>query len=148
MATRAGQSRKADHDRVNDINNRVFRGLEDYFAKYYDPSFKYFEMAPMQGDKTTVLEMVKMWREGAWRNGERLMNAKTPAERQAVERSIDATSSAWADLIRSGDVPGYRAQRDAYCRAAHALGGGSPGGAGSLLGSGSGALPRAGRPLQ
>jgi hypothetical protein len=124
MATRAGQSRKPDHDRVNDINYRVFRGLEDYFARYYDPSFRYFEMAPLGSDKTAVLEMVKMWREGAWRNGERLMNATTPAQRQAVERSIDATSSAWADLIRSGDLPGYRQQRDAFCRTARPTSGG------------------------
>lgn len=118
MRTRAGRSRKVDHDRVNDINDRVFRGLEDYYAAHYDPSFRYFEMTPLGGDKRGVLEMVKLWREGAWRNAERLMNARTPAQRQAVERSIDANASLWADMIRSGDVPGYRAQRDAFCRAA------------------------------
>ena len=120
MRARDGRSRKVDHDRVNDINDRVFRGLEDYFAAHYDPSFKYFEMTPLEGDKRGVLEMIKMWREGAWRNGERLMNARTPAQRRVVERSIDATSSLWADMIRSGDIPGYRAQRDAYCHAVQA----------------------------
>src|SRR5438270_748888 len=126
LRTPAGASRKPDHDKVNDINDQVFRGLEDYYAKYYDPSFKYFEMTPLQGDKRGVLETVKAWREGAWRNAERLMNARTEAERQAVERSIDANSAAWADMIRAGDVPGYRQQRDAYCRAAHGRSGPQP----------------------
>lgn len=122
MRTRDGRSRKVDHDRVNDINDRVFRGLEDYYAAHYDPSFKDFEMTPLEGDKHGVLETVKLWREGAWRNAERLMDARTPAQRRAVEREIDATSSFWANLIKSGDVPGWRAQRDAYCRAKHAAG--------------------------
>jgi hypothetical protein len=71
-------------------------------------------------DHVGTLEMVKGWREGAWRNAERLMNARTVAERRRVEQSIDANANVWASMIRSGDVPGYRAQRDAYCRAKHA----------------------------
>jgi hypothetical protein len=63
--------------------------------------------------------MVKGWREGAWRNAERLMNASSASERRQVEQSIDVTANVWADFIRSGTVPGYRAQRDAYCRSKH-----------------------------
>jgi len=62
-------------------------------------------------------EMVKSWREGAWRNAERLMNAKTPEERREVEQSIETTSTAWAEAIRSVKVPDYRAIRDAHCAA-------------------------------
>ena len=124
MRTRGGASRKPDHDKVNDINENVFRGLEDYDAAHYDPSFKYFEMTPLQGDRIATLEMVKGWREGAWRNAERLMNARTPAERSQVEASIDVNSRVWADAMRAGDLPGYRAQRDAYCRSHGASGGG------------------------
>jgi hypothetical protein len=40
--------------------------------------------------------MVRSWREGVWRNAERLLAAKTNAERAQVAASI--------------------AQRDAYCR--------------------------------
>jgi hypothetical protein len=118
MRTPAGASRKHDHDGVNEVNARVFRGLEDEYKQRYDPFFKWVEMSsPL--DQIGTGEMVKGWREGAWRNAERLMNAKTPAERRQVEQSIETTSTVWADAIRSGDVPGYRAQRDAYCRAQH-----------------------------
>ena len=61
------------------------------------------------------LETVKGWREGVWRNAERLLDAKTPAERRQVSDSIEANAATWANLIAAGQVPGYRAQRDAYC---------------------------------
>jgi hypothetical protein len=67
------------------------------------------------------MEGVKGWREGAWRNAERLMNAKTPDERRQVEQSIETNATLWANFIRSGDRPGYRAERDAYCRAKHGI---------------------------
>jgi hypothetical protein len=119
MRTRAGASRKHDHDGVNAVNADVFDGLESYYADHYDQQFTWIRMtSPL--DHIGTLEMVKGWREGAWRNAERLMNAHTATRRQQVERSIDATANAWASLIRSGDVPGYRAQRDLYCRARHA----------------------------
>lgn len=122
MRTRAGVSRKHDHDGVNEVNSRVFDGLEDYYAQHYDPLFTWIDLKPSPLDEIGTLEMVKAWREGAWRNAERLMNARTPAARRQVEASIDATSVAWADMIRSGDTPGYRATRDAYCRAKHRTG--------------------------
>jgi hypothetical protein len=119
MRTPGGASRKHDHDGVNEVNSRVFDGLEDEFREKYDPIFEWIDMKPSPLDEIGTQEMVKGWREGAWRNAERLMNAKTPDERRQVERSIDVTANVWADMIRSGDVPGYRAQRDAYCRARH-----------------------------
>jgi hypothetical protein len=119
MRTRGGASRKHDHDGVNAVNAAVFDQLESYYAAHYDQQFTLIHMgSPL--DHIGTLEMVKTWREGAWRNAERLMNAKTPGERRQVERSIDMTANVWADFIRSGDVKGYRAQRDQYCRARHA----------------------------
>ena len=47
------------------------------------------------------------------------MNAKSALERRQVEQSIDANANAWAEMIRSGAEPGYRAQRDAYCLSKH-----------------------------
>lgn len=119
MRTPGGASRKHDHDAVNQVNANVFDGLEDEFQQKYDPIFKWIDLKPSPLDEIGTMEMVKGWREGAWRNAERLMNAKTPDERRQVEQSIDTTANVWANLIRSGDVPGYRAQRDAYCRAQH-----------------------------
>jgi hypothetical protein len=119
MRTRGGASRKHDHDGVNAVNSRVFDGLEDYYARHYDPQFTWIDLKPSPLDEIGTLEVVKGWREGAWRNAERLMNARSDADRRRVEQSIETTSTLWADLIRSGDQPGYRATRDAYCRANH-----------------------------
>jgi hypothetical protein len=113
---RDGHSHKPDHDGVNAVNTRVFDDLEDYYAANYDPMFSWIDMKPSPLDEIGTQEMVKGWREGAWRNAERLLNAKTDAERRQVEDSIDATSRIWAQAIASGQMPGYRATRDRFCR--------------------------------
>ena len=118
LRTRRGASRKHDHDGVNEVNTRVFDGLEDEFARRYDPMFSWIDMKPSPLDELGSQEMVKSWREGAWRNAERLIRADSPAERRRVEQSIEATSTAWAEMIRSVKVPGYRQVRDAHCAAA------------------------------
>ena len=113
---RAGASHKPDHDAVNAINARVFDPIEKYMAAHYDPSFHTFDLA-VPIEEIGVIEMIKAWREGAWRNGERLLNAETKAERRAVVRSIRETSTLWAELISAGGLPGTRESRDAYCAA-------------------------------
>jgi hypothetical protein len=48
-----------------------------------------------------------------------LARAKTNAEREQVAAQIQAYAGGWAQSIASangGLPPGYRAQRDAYCR--------------------------------
>jgi hypothetical protein len=123
MRTRAGESRKNDHDNVNYVNTAVFQHLEDEYSRLYDPFFHWVDMGD-PADNITTGEMVKAWREGAWRNAERLMNASTTAERQQVEATIDADANAWAHALGDMQYPGYRASRDAYCRRQHS---GSPG---------------------
>ena len=119
MATRKGVSRKADHDAVNVVNDRIFGPLEDEIAERYDPMFSLIRMAPAGLERIGTLQLVQTWREGAWRNGERLMNARTPEERAQVEAQIDANANAWADFIGGGGQPGYRQTRDAHCAAFH-----------------------------
>jgi hypothetical protein len=108
-------SHKPDHDAVNAINAAVFDPIEKYIAAHYDPSFAVFDL-PVPAEELGALELVKAWREGAWRNGERLLNAE-PSERRAVVEQIRATSRLWAELISSGGLPGTRETRDAFCRA-------------------------------
>jgi hypothetical protein len=119
MGTRTpgGASRKPDHDAVNVINDSVFRGLEDYGAAHYDPQFATFELAPLELDRLGTLQVVQLWRETAWRNGLRLLNARSRAEYDSVVASIDATADTWAQLILAPTQSGYRATRDAYCAA-------------------------------
>jgi len=122
MRTPSGATRKPNHDGVNEVNTRVFDFIEDEYARRYDPTFEWVDMKPSPLDEMGSQEMVKGWREGAWRNAERLMNARTAEERAEVERSIALNANAWADFIASGGLPGHRATRDAHCRAFHAGG--------------------------
>jgi Family of unknown function (DUF5995) len=115
LTTRNGASRKHDHDVVNAINDAVFSGLERYYAAHYDPFMGEVMLAPAGSDRIGTLSVIQLWREGAWRNAERLAAATTDAQRELVEQEIDDNANAWADLIRSGDQPGYRATRDAFC---------------------------------
>ncbi len=122
LRARDGHSHKHDHDGVNAVNTRVFDGLEDYYAAHYDPFFNWVDMKPLPLDELGTQEMVKGWREGAWRSAERLLNAHTPAQRRQVAEQIETNARIWAEAIRSGEMPGYRATRDRFCRAHHVTG--------------------------
>jgi hypothetical protein len=116
IETRSGRSRKPDHDAVNEINARVFDGIEKYIAANYDPSFSLIDMPLVPLEEVSALELVKSWRESAWRSAERLLAAESREERAEVANTIRDTSTRWAELISSGGVPGYRETRDEYCR--------------------------------
>ena len=117
VETRSGRSRKPDHDAVNAINARVFDRIEKHIAAHYDPSFSLIDLPFVPLEEVTTLELVKLWREQAWRSAERLVAADSKAERAEVVRTMDDTSTRWAEMISSGGIPGWRETRDAYCRA-------------------------------
>jgi len=116
IETRSGRSRKPDHDAVNEINARVFDGIEKYIAAHYDPSFSLIDIPFVPAEEVAALELVKSWREQAWRSAERLLAADSPQERAEVAATIRETSTRWAEMISSGSTPGYREIRDEYCR--------------------------------
>ncbi len=117
LRTPDGASRKADHDAVNEVNARVFDGIEKFVAANYDPSFSLLDLPLVPAEELGVLELVKLWRERAWRSAERLLAARTPAERAEVVATISSTASAWARAITAVRFPGYGATRDAFCSA-------------------------------
>jgi hypothetical protein len=117
LRKRNGVSRKLDHDRVNEILTRVLDPIEDEVARRYDPLFSWADMKPSPLEELGALEVLKSWREGAWRNAERLLNAKTSADRRQVIQSIETWSTIWATAIAAGQVPGYRPIRDGHCLA-------------------------------
>jgi hypothetical protein len=119
MGTRTpdGTSRMRDHDAVNAVNDSVFAGIERYGAEHYDQQFGYFQLAPAGLDRIGTLQVIQVWRELAWRNAVRLLNAGSQAERARVASDIDTATATWAQLIMAPTQPGYRATRDAYCRA-------------------------------
>src|SRR3954464_12560830 len=117
--TKRGTSRKPDHDKMNDILDaayeRVVRQIEDRF----DPLVATTNARWTFANDYAGLEMVKEWREQVWRNAERLLAAKDDNERAQVADQIHQYAGGWAQMIANPmQVPGYRAQRDAYCRAA------------------------------
>jgi hypothetical protein len=116
---RDGTSRKPDHDKMNEILDaayeRVVRQIEDRF----DPIVATTNARWTFADDYAGLEMVKEWREQVWRNAERLLAAKSDQERAQVADQIQQYAAGWARMIANPiQVPGYRAQRDAYCQAA------------------------------
>ena len=115
----SGSSRKADHDRVNEFLDRVIDPLQLELARRYDPLFGYEDAEPSPLDEIGALAMIRGFRENAWRNAERLISARTEAERSLVAQTIEAEAAATARAIQAGGLlPGYGPSRDAYCRAA------------------------------
>ncbi len=110
-----GSSRKGDHDRVNIVLQRAYEPVVRAIARAYDRFVSVSNAGAIPADNVAGLELVKGWREGVWRNAERLLNATTPAQRQSVADSIELNAASWARSIAAGRVPGYRARRDAYC---------------------------------
>ena len=119
VRTPEGESRKGDHDGVNEINVRVIPRVKQEIEQRYDPNFR---DVPGPIDEMGGLEPTKTWREGAWRNAERLVNASSEAERASIASQISAYSAAWGRAIAAPQRPGTRAERDAHCRAFHARG--------------------------
>jgi hypothetical protein len=114
-----GSSRKADHDKVNLFLDRVIDPLQTELARRYDALFGYSDAEPSPFDEAAALHFVRSLRENAWRNAERLVNAKTQAERRRVAQSIEQESAVGAlSILAANTVPGYGPVRDAHCRAA------------------------------
>jgi len=110
-----GVSRKPDHDRVNDVLAAVLEHIQDELAARYDPMISLADTNPSPADEA-ALETLKSWREGAWRNAERLALARDDAERAEIMKQIETVSETWARIIEAADFSWYAPTRDAYCR--------------------------------
>ena len=110
-----GESRKIDHDRANEVLDWAYERVVSQVADRYDPIVRTTNAKWTFADDVIGLEMVKEWREVVWRNAERLLQAKDAAERRQVAQQIEDNAAMWARNIAGPQMPGYRAQRDAYC---------------------------------
>lgn len=115
LRTPSGASRKPDHDRVNRTLSRAYDRIVPEVAKRYDPFMHTADAKPSPVDDLAALQMVAAWREGVWRNAERLITARSDQERALVSQSIEQHAEGWARGMAAVTVPGYRAGRDAYC---------------------------------
>jgi hypothetical protein len=120
LRDRHGRSRKPDHDKANQNLNQGYEPVVTAVGERYDPNMSVTNPG-LYADEIAGLEMVRQWRENVWRNAERLVNAKSDAERAAVAEDIQAYAAQWAEGIAATQFPGVRAEREAYC--AQRLGG-------------------------
>jgi len=115
--TRRGHSRKVDHDAENRILERAYQRVVDAVEARYDPSLAVTNPDNSDADNIAGLELVAGWREEVWRNARRLLATRRDPEAHAeVVQDIEANSAEWARMIAATETPGYRAERDAYCR--------------------------------
>ena len=116
-----GSTRKTDHDKVNVFLNRVMDDLIPEIAARFDPSVDDASL-PGPVEDFLTFQAVPAWREAAWRNAERLANATTTAQRNAVAQSIEDYAVAQAQtfkLLTSYNLLNTTASRDAYCATHH-----------------------------
>jgi Family of unknown function (DUF5995) len=113
-----GSSRKADHDRVNQVLNRVTDDLIAEIARRFDPTIDDNNL-PTTLDDFTLFQTIVSWRESAWRHAELLAAAPTPQARELVGQEIENYAATQAQMIRAGTaylpLSGGSAARDAFC---------------------------------
>lgn len=106
-----GSSRKPDHDKVNEFLNRV-----DFYQEAHDRLDPSVSGSGAPGG----IHLIIAWRELAWRNAERLVNASSDAERALVAASIEESARVEALLLEATNSYGLlqsSATRDAWCAA-------------------------------
>ena len=115
--TRRGHSRKVDHDAENGILERAYQRVVDAVEARYDPSLAVTNPDNSNADDITGLELVAGWREEVWRNARRLLMTRRDLKAHAaVVHDIETNAADWARTIAATETPGYRGERDAYCR--------------------------------
>jgi hypothetical protein len=116
LRNKGGTSRKPDHDKANLVLNAGYEPVVEAIRARYDPILSLTNSSWHPIDDVAGLEVVRGWRELVWRNAERLVNARSRAERTQIARQIELNAGLQAQLIALVPQPGYRATRDAYCK--------------------------------
>ncbi|HEX2127873.1 MAG TPA: DUF5995 family protein [Solirubrobacterales bacterium] len=115
LRNRAGTSRKPDHDKANDALASGYEPVVRAVGGRFDETMSLTNPDWLIVEDIVGLELVRVWREQVWRNAERLVNARTAAEREQIAREIQAYAAGWAAGMAAVQVPGLRAARDEYC---------------------------------
>jgi hypothetical protein len=107
-----GATRKADHDAYTVRLAKLYAPVLREVAERFDPTADDIELGPV--DDELAYTILQSWREGVWRNAERLVNARTAAERAQVAASIEALATTVGRGIRAA-TQADPAPRDAWC---------------------------------
>jgi hypothetical protein len=120
-----GNSRKVDHDKVDQFLNLVTQPALYEEGARFDPTTINI-VTPFGVGYTALFQLIQVWREAAWRNAELLVSAPTPAARALVVQAIEANAAtqATALALENSYLPPLltRAPRDAFCATHNALG--------------------------
>ena len=84
-----GSTRKVDHDRGNEVLNRLYNPVLKELSERFDPEVDDKNVPGASGDDTATFQILQGWREDVWRNAERLGAAPTPEARKAVADYIE-----------------------------------------------------------
>jgi hypothetical protein len=109
-----GRTRKPDHDAYNVRLARLYAPVLKEVAARFDPTADDVELGPL--DDEAAYAILQSWREGVWRNAERLVTAATPAGRARVARSIEDEATTLGRAIR-GAFRGDAGARADWCAA-------------------------------
>jgi hypothetical protein len=93
--------RYADHTRVNDVLERATEDLKHHVAVTYAPVLQRLDRIAGRRDDDFTRFSIPKAREHAWTYALALDNARTPAERLLLERSLDDQAAVLARLILS-----------------------------------------------
>ncbi len=115
----SGESRKGDHDRFNEILNAAYDTIVQEIGRRYDPALSDVDDQGGPFDNLGAQQLVAAWREGVFRNAERITMAEgNPAMMSITRESIESFANVSAQIIRNGELPGQRARRLAHCQTA------------------------------
>ena len=113
-----GRSRKADHDKVDVMLNRVVQPVLAEAAERYDPDVDSIK-TPYGAGYAGLLQLLFAWRESAWRQAEMLVQAPDEASRAQVAAAIEANALSNAREIEAATSylpPASSSQRrDRHC---------------------------------
>jgi len=98
LATPGGQSRKPDHDKVDQFLNLVTEPLLIEEIARLDSSIVNLA-TPYGVGYAGLFQLIAAWRELAWHNAELLLAAPTPAARAIVATTIETAATAQATLL-------------------------------------------------
>jgi len=113
-----GNSRKADHDKFNELLNTAYDDVIAQAVEWDDPDLAMYDMPGTKADDLGLFQIIASWREGVWRNAERLVRARSDEERRLVAETIERNAAEWATWIRREfqyGGPFNRDKRDALC---------------------------------
>lgn len=112
-----GSSRKRDHDQFNRVLNDAYGPIVQEVGRRYDPMGGMIDDLGGPVDDLAAQQLIAVWREGVWRNAERVEATHDTPLWPVTLASIELQAELTARVLKNGPIPGRRALRRAHCEA-------------------------------